>query len=171
MDKITIVVGITMLVIGGVASFYFFNKTVPDTQITWNKPTTNAGWAEDVKRENFDIKSTKVLQEMLVSHQRKLKEEVVVLEKYIDCPECMKYEARKYLTDTYAMSGGELEAEVEKSFNDGYAGQREMVEKLKQSIERMEKEIELRQKGYVIIDDGKTDLSGYSADRIRKIND
>jgi hypothetical protein len=65
--NILITLGIAgALTLGGLTT----DKSTP--VLGWEKPQNDSEWAEDVKKENFDIKSTGKLQEMITSHTEKL---------------------------------------------------------------------------------------------------
>jgi len=63
--------GIIALLLSGVSLF----GATSNTEIVWDKPTTDVSWAEDVKKENFNIKSTAVLNTMIASLTTKLERE------------------------------------------------------------------------------------------------
>src|SRR3990167_3904376 len=100
---------------GGVMYFGAADQvTLTDPQrVVWDKPTTDAEWAEDVKAENFDIKSTGVLETMIESHTAKLAREKKAFEKISACPDCNYWEAREALAG-YEMPEAELHAEATK---------------------------------------------------------
>lgn len=135
------------------------------------KPLTDAEWATDVKKENFDIKSTPVLEEMLAAHTEKLAEQEIAFQKFIECPECIRYEISQHLKESYGMSGRELTDEVNRQYQERYANAEQDLAKLRESIERMQKELELRAKGYVVVEEKGLDLKDVPEDRIRRIND
>jgi hypothetical protein len=164
---------------GGVAAEIFTPDTVTlDTAtakgVVWNKPTTDAQWAEDVKKENFDIKSTGVLETMIEAHTTKLEREIQALKKYEQCPECIYYEFYEGLIDS-GYTEEDAVAEAAKQRDEATAQRKWSVEKLQQSIERMNKEVELREKGFVVVEGEKKpkNLLGSSVppDRIRHIHD
>ena len=145
-NKILITVGVaSALIVGGIVSQ---PEEKPFTVITWEKPKSDAQWAEDVKKENFDIKSTGVLEQMIESHTLKLAREEKAYEKYRDCPDCIRYEFREQLSQS--LTGQELEDEIEKQTLEAIKNREWSIEKLRQSIERMQKEIELREQGKVL---------------------
>ncbi len=148
------------------------------TIIQWNKPTTDAEWAEDVKQENFDIKSTDVLQEMLDSHLQLLTD-TQKNNKIVICPECIKYDLQDIFSKQYGISGQQLTDEVNSQFQRQLDSYNWRIDKLNQSIERLNQEITLRQKGFVVpdkLDKGGTpakvsDLQKVAPQYIRYIND
>jgi SAM-dependent MidA family methyltransferase len=109
--------------------------------LDWKKPVTDAEWAEDVKKEGFDYRSNEVLDEMIVSHTVKL-DKLMADDKVVICPECVRYEIRESLSQT--VPANELDAEVEAQYQTKLKTYLWEVEKLKQSVERMNKEKELR---------------------------
>lgn len=167
------------LVVGGIAVL------LPDAQaiildnpqtILWVKPITDTQWAEDVKVENFDIKSTPVLKEMIESHTEKLAREEDAYIKYQECPQCILYEVKEHLRNTYPnMTAAEVDADATKQADIETNQRLQSIEKLKQSIERMNHEVDLRWKGAVVTnldDTGKprkeNELTGKT---VRIIND
>lgn len=120
-------------------------------QIVWDKPTTDAEWAEDVYAENLDVYSTKELQAMLSSHEAKLVE-VAKEDKPISCPECIEYETRKAYQKQYGLSGKELDDETAASVKNQIDLYIYDLEKLTQSVERMQNELRLREKGFVVVE-------------------
>lgn len=146
-------------------------------KIVWEKPTTDEQWAEDVKAENFDIKSTGVLETMIDSHVTKLSKNEKAFEKYQNCKDCLYWEKYYQLRDAYPdMSKSWVEDEARAAADTEYAQRLWEIEKIQQSVERMHKEIELREKGFVVVEgEKKTDLLGgissVPPERVRKIND
>ena len=114
------------------------------TTIEWKKPTTDAEWMEDVKAENFDLKSTGVLNEMLSSHIKKLEQVSQNFKEYKDFPDYMKFQIKSNSTLT--------DAEVNEIYQQRYQDFLFTTEKLAQSIERMEMELDLRKRGVVVPD-------------------
>lgn len=179
MKKILLALGITGIAVGGVVALQPSEQEQIATQvlethpktIVWDKPTTDAEWAEDVKKENFDIRSTGVLETMIESHTAKLAREEKEFVKYRDCFDCVYYEFYEgFINSGWAEEDAVLEAT--KQANEAINNRALSIEKLKQSVERMEKEVELRSKGFVIVE-GETEALGGSIpeNRIRKIND
>jgi len=145
--------------------------TFPTTfqSLVWEKPTTDEAWANDVKKESFDIKSTNKLQEMIIVHTEKLKK-IEADKEIVDCPECFKYKLRKQLENDY--SDKELEKLIESEYQQALAKHKWDIEKLNQSLERMSKELELRANGFVEIKEKGKDLEkNLPPDRVRNIND
>ncbi len=141
--------------------------------IDWIPPVTDAQAADDVKAEQIDLRGDKVLAEMDVSHRTK---QIKVEKKYQDFMECLlcqRYAIKKKLETVYAISGETLEMETDIVFQQAYNNVINEKEKLAQSIERIEKEQELRAKGFVVTNDkGGQKLGGtVPANRIRKIID
>lgn len=135
----------------------------------WEKPKTDKDWAEDVKAENFDIKSTGKLEEMIEAHAKKL-ERIVADDEIIECPECVRYKLKKQFEKDY--QDKELTDLIESEFQQTLANHNWDIEKLNQSLERMTKEIELRKKGFVMVE-GESEILGGNIDPkyIRHIND
>lgn len=133
--------------------------------IVWDKPTTDEEWAEDVKKENFDIKSTSILDEMRVAHTDKLKVVQKNKAEIFECPECIKYFAKKDNPEW-------TQKQVDEYYAEEVAKAKWEIEKLQQSVERMEKELELRQKGFVVVEGEADNLGGRQKPyAIRTIND
>lgn len=139
--------------------------------VVWDKPTTDEAWAKDVEIESFHIKSTGVLTEMRTTHAEKLKRVEDGKAEVFECPECIKFQARK----------GNPEW-TQKEIDDYYLEQLSQanweVEKLKQSVERMDNELRLREKGFVVADKDEkgirtkqSDLDKVDESKIRYIND
>lgn len=138
------------------------------TKLEWDKPTKDSEWAEDVKKENFDIKSTGVLETMLESHTAKLAREELELKKYQECPQCIYYEFYEgFIADGW--SENDAVAEATKQAQEATDNATWSVEKLRQSVERMQAELDLRAKGYVV--EEKDATKNTDPDKIRKIND
>lgn len=144
--KTIVIAGLTLAIGLGVSTLTI-NKDEPYVEINWEKPTTDAGWAEDVKRENFNIKKDDELESMRDAHEEKLARQVSNTE-IVECPECVRFKIKNFLEKTYGMSGLELQSETERLFNEENRLYHFELEKLRQSIERMEKELELRDKGF-----------------------
>lgn len=158
MDKTKLLIagGLAAATLGGVAlsiqSEPVSLDTSTATHIEWSKPTTDADWAEDVKVENFDIKSTGVLEEMVQSHTEKLDKEIKANKKYQECPDCIYYDFYQQFLDN-GMDYKTAQDEAHKAAATTIAQHQWEVEKLQQSIERMDHEIDLRGKGFVVTDD------------------
>mgnify|MGYP001617837120 CR=1 FL=1 len=103
--------------------------------LEWQRPTTDAEWAEDVKKESLNFRTDTELQEMLVAHKDKLISEEVELAKLTKYPDVLRAK--------FEEQGLEAE-EVERQVNEKLANLKWGVDKLNQSIERMTKEIQLR---------------------------
>lgn len=139
--------------------------------ISWTKPTTDEGWAEDVKVESFHIKSTGVLQEMRDTHAAKLLRVQEGQAEIFECRECIEFRLRKGNPEW-------TEQDIDTEYLDQLAKAHWEVEKLQQSVERMDKELELRDKGFVVADKDKegvktkqSDLEKVDLQFQRKIND
>lgn len=170
------------LLIASIITLVFLNypkkPKLGSQTISWVKPTTDDGWAEDVKQENFDIKSSDVLQQMLSDSNAQLVVDQKILQKFIDCPQCINYDwYQGFLAEGYTDINAHAEADKQT-----LAGQNNIqfsVDKLTQSIERINHELDLRARGIVVPDkkDIKgtptkaTDLQKVAPKYIRKIND
>ena len=134
--------------------------------VVWDKPKTDAEWAEDVKVESFHIKSTGKLTEMRDVHTEKLKKVQAGKKEVFECRPCIDFKYKEAnLTAT--------QAEIDANYADELAKANWEVEKLKQSVERMDNELRLREKGFVVVEGEKQPLLGGSVDPqyVRKIND
>lgn len=115
--------------------------------LVWEKPITDEQWAEDVKKEQLDTRFDYQLQEMKVSHEAKLIKMQELYDKATLYPDAIRWELKQ---------NGIEEPELTKQVNEQTANIKWEYEKLQQSIERINKEIELRKNGKV---DRKTDIS------------
>lgn len=132
------IVGATLLVSNFGAIKDAVTPTPPHVYqvIQWQKPTTDAGWAEDVKVESLNLRFDYQLEEMRTSHEAKL---VKFLEdnEVTACPECIKFRLKK--------SNPEMtQAEIDALYAEQLAQYNWEVDKLSQSVERIKKEQELR---------------------------
>ena len=114
------------------------------SQVVWNKPTTDKEWAEDVKVENLDVRSTGTLKEMKQMHIDKLNRVNKDQAEILECPECVKFSiAQRNPTWT--------QEQILTEYNIEHGKVVQLVEKLKQSIERIDNEIRLRDEGFVVV--------------------
>jgi len=144
MNKTIIIAGTTLVLVAGVWSLLPNDKiTLTNPQvIQWSKPTTDAEWAEDVKKEGFEHRADAILQEMVDVHKAKLLRVIEGNRETLECMECIKFKLRQANPDwTVADVNNEYQNQVNQATWE--------VEKLKQSVERMEKEMELRKAGKV----------------------
>lgn len=187
-----IIVGILALFFTGTGAYMQLAGTAKvtlDTSqskfIEWDKPTTDEAWAEDTKKENLDFRANEVLSQMIDSHTSKLEREEKALQKFVEMEKAgqdpvqyLYWEKREQLALSYPdMSKQELETEALNSAQTEYNQKVRSVEKLKQSIERMNKEVELRDKGFlVVVEDNSVPSEGIfgasvPANRLRHIHD
>jgi hypothetical protein len=121
-------------------------------KVQWDKPTTDAEWAEDVKAEQFDIRSTEKLEEMSKVHTEKLKQITKTGAKLVECPDCARYEIKQNLLNEQEQ-GTEFEEDIEtlteKTYQEQLAQYQYDIETLTRSVERMNEELRLREKGFV----------------------
>lgn len=144
--------------------------------ISWDKPVNDAEWAEDVKAENLDIKSTETLQVMLESHTKKLERlQDTFQREYVDCVECTKYDIKTYLENNGETNDAQA---VDNVFTNEKNSDTAEIAKLTRSIERMENELRLRSEGFVVPDKNhagtptaKKTLDKVDSSMVRKIND
>ena len=112
-----------------------------------NKPSTNAKWAEDVKDESLHVKYDFQLKNMHNNCQLKLPLVQDELNKIRQYPEVVKYEIRKQLEND--LSGKPLDEAIEAEFQKRLNYFQWKSAKLDQSIERLAKEMYLRESGFV----------------------
>lgn len=137
----------------------------------WDRPTTDEEWAEDVKKENFDSRSTRVLNTMIETHTAKLEREEKEFQRFLDMEaggqDPTQYLYWEWLESLSASYPNEprawIESEALKQAREQYNRELRSIEKLKQSIERMEKEVELRDKGFVIVEGEPADSSFFGS--------
>jgi hypothetical protein len=124
-------------------------------EIVWEKPLTDEQWAEDVKKESLDVKFDHQLEQMVSSLKNKLPKLEEEYDKLIQYPDIKRFELRQqYEFDGIdGLEGQELldviEAELAKDTKTALWE----IEKVKQSIERIENEQRLRGKGFVSVID------------------
>ena len=135
-------------------------------KVQWDKPKTDEEWAEDVKAESFHIKSTGVLEEMKTTHEAKLLRVQEGMSEVFECRECIEFQTRRAYPDW-------TEAEIDAYYLDELAKATWEVEKLQQSVERMDNELRLREKGFVVVEGEDTGLIGSLSKpyAIREIHD
>ena len=178
---------ISILLVGGAVWFYQNSgeilglgavipaNSTPELEAieSWKtkKPVTDAQWAEDVKQESFHIKSTEKLQEMRTVHAEKLTRVQEGKREVFECRACIDF---KYKESNPTAT----QVEIDAHYADELAKATWEVEKLKQSIERMDNELRLRENGFVVPDKNikgektkQADLDKVSASNVRHIND
>lgn len=127
------------------------NKDKLDKIEDWkkSKPKTDEEWAEDVKEESLQLKWDKQLDEMLVTCKEKkvwADKKRDLLNKY---PEGVKKEVEEFLLsrgDGFTLEGRDLDEFVEDEAQQKIDYANWKANKLDQSIERLEKEKDLREK-------------------------
>ena len=115
--------------------------------VIWDKPTTQAEWAEDVRRESLNFKFDYQLDQMEENLTEKLPRTQKDLDKFIQCPDCIKWELKEQLNEEFL--GGKLTDAVEEEYQSQLHYYKWKVDKINQSIERIKKEKELRGEGQV----------------------
>ncbi len=158
----------TIVIGSGVAMAAIIPPEVPlitlenPQEIVWTKPTTDAGWAEDVKKESLNLKFDYQLADMKVSLERKLPFHEADLDKITRCPDCIRWELeeqfKRDFEDAEIPLTGKLEGKTLQQWIDGEFVEQVVQktwesEKVKQSIERIDNEIHLRDKGFVSVID------------------
>lgn len=135
---------VAILIVGGLAHHRLGGAPVvtpPD--FAWDKPTTDALWAEDVKAESLDVRSDAVLEDMRQSQTDKLVEEKDAFKKYADCPQCINYTYyQNFLAQNMDDNAAKNEADRQTQID---IDQRQWeIGKIAQSIERITHEQDLR---------------------------
>lgn len=151
--------------------------------LKWERPTTDEEWNRDVKLEYVDIRGTEVLQTMLVAQKAKLEKQKEAFARY-DLIRETGIEPVNFLTNEWyakldylqpQMTKDERLAEARIQAELQYNQEKWEMEKIAQGIERIEKELELRRKGYVKIKGEKTVTDFFGAelpeDRVRNVID
>ena len=120
----------------------------------WVKPTTDKGWAEDVKAESFDVKFDDQLVQMKESLTEKLPKAQEQLDKFANNPDDIKSKLTEEFSRRPEMGfdknknakceGRTLKQWVDDEFQEKYEYHQWKVGKIKQSLERITKEQELR---------------------------
>jgi len=108
------------------------------------KPPTDIQWAEDIKKESFDLKFDKQLLEMKVSLEKKLPFVEEDLDKFDRFPDAIRYELEQQFKEEF--SGQALKDAIEDEFKNQHSYYRWKVAKINQSVERIEKEEDLRKR-------------------------
>ena len=141
---------------GGIAAVGGIGGTepLPEYQkVVWTRPTTNEAWAEDVKAESLNVKLDFALDEMEQSLTEKLPKVQKNLDKFIQCPECIRFELKERFTQMFKDQGIDLDKKLEGKtlqewidgeFNSQLAYYQWKTDKINQSLERIAKEKELR---------------------------
>src|SRR3990167_1186026 len=119
-----------------------------------NKPTKDKDWAEDVKAESLHIKYDYQLAEMEESHSTKLPKVEKDLDRVTRFPDYRKYELEQQLSSLVFVGGLSEGKTLQQWVDEEYESEKHYytwkTEKLKQSIERIKKERELRATGFVV---------------------
>lgn len=183
LKKIIVSAGVAVAVVGAVIALPSDQIRLENARkIQWDKPLTNAGWAEDVKQENLDIKSTPVLEIMIDSHTAKLQREEERFAKFLEMEAAgqnpVQYLYWEYLENLRLSYPNEPsswhESEALKQAQEQFDRELWSIEKLRQSVERMNKEVELRDKGFVVVEgEGRASEGFFGGEpyAVRVIND
>lgn len=132
------------------------------SKVNWKKPTTDAQWAEDVKEESLHLKFNKQLDKMKVSHEDKLPRLQKDMDELMGCPECVRWDLRSQFEGMFddaglrynqKLEGKNLQQWIDEEFDSASSTKHFEYEKLQQSIERIDNEIRLRDKGFVTVID------------------
>lgn len=134
-------------------------EAITEWQLT--KPTTDLEWAEDVKKESLDVKYNYQLAEMKKSHEEKLPKVEKDLDVFNNWPDVPRYQLNESFKKTFQdagikiderFEGKTLQEWIDEEFESQHLFYTYKVAKLQQSIERINKEIELREKGVAVPD-------------------
>lgn len=126
--------------------------------IEWVKPTTDAEWAEDVKKESLDLKFDFQLTEMKENLEGKLPLHKEDLREITNCPECIRWGLRQNFEADFdniglnynrKFEGKTVQDWIDGEFDEQVVSRTWEVEKVKQSIERIDNEIRLRASGFL----------------------
>ena len=132
----------------GIVSVVYLDKSesVALTGIDWTTPTTDAGWAEDVKAEQLNMRLDYQLSEMKDNLDKKTPIRKKTYDFLIECPQCFKYPLLKE---------GKSQNEIDELYIEELNQAQDEYEKLDRSLRRIDKEIDLRKRGVV---DRKQDI-------------
>ena len=150
---------LSLILVGAFATKSFLikkNSSSSESEIDmlqWDRPETDTEWAKDVLEEGLNFRFDYQLEEMLSSHSVKRDKLAEELQKYADCPECVRYEIKENLKADFF--GVELEQKVIDMFNEQLSQRRKDYQVISRSVERIVKEIDLRKRAIV---DRRSDL-------------
>ncbi len=123
-----------------------------------NKPITNSQWAEDTKKESLHVKRNDQLSEMKESHEAKVIKVKKDVNKFLNYPEAVKFELDEQFTQIFEEHGNsnKIEGKTKQQCIDGEFVEQDImykwkIAKLHQSVERINKEIELRTTGFLSV--------------------
>lgn len=136
------------------------------TEWELDKPTKDSDWAEDVKKENLDVKFDYQLDEMLEAHANKLSLVEKDLDEFTNWPQVRLYGITKQFKQMFkdaAVDGVEpvaienktLQEWIDEEFESQNLYYTWKLAKLNQSVERIAKEIELRATGVLEVKEEK----------------
>lgn len=176
------VTGLAILGAVGISTLTPKDITLENPQkLVWEKPTTDEEWNEDVKLEYVHIRSTEVLKTMQTNQTLKLEKNIKAFSRYeemkkrgLDPVDVLYVEIKDQLRLSYPeMSEEELDKEAQAGAETKYNQELWEIEKITQGIERVNKEIELREKGFVVVEGESTGLFGsfVPPERIRQVID
>jgi len=124
------IIGVGALFLSVVAPPLGGTHPPPLQVIDWERPTTDAGWAEDAKAESFELKFDYQLLEMKVSHERKLPLQEEDLREIVECPDCIRWQLKQNFEQMFEDGEvdlfGKLEGKTLQEWIDG-----EFIEQLK----------------------------------------
>jgi len=135
-------IGLAGVIAVGVGAVVSAPLTYDLESLKWTRPTTDAEWAEDVKAEGLEHRADAILQEMIDVHKAKLLRVIEGNRETLECMECVKFRLKQANPN---WSVQDVDNEYQNQVNQATWE----VEKLKQSVERMENEMRLRKAGKV----------------------
>ena len=115
-------------------------------EVSWQRPTTDDGWKEDVKNEQLNFRFDFQLEEMRANLSEKVLKHKADLDELVDCLDCFKYPLRQLKIDGVRQF---TDQEIEEQYADQLTQRREEYERVSRSIERIEAEQRLRREGKV----------------------
>lgn len=154
---------ITGVLVAGVFAYSYepeYGADIVYQTVNWEKPITDEGWAEDVKAESLHFKFDYQLDEMEISHSKKVPIVQEDLNRFIDCPECIKWELKQEFIQMFEdlkvaldkqLEDKTLQEWIDEEFTSQLAYYSFKVDKLNQSVERIQNEKRLRKEGFVTI--------------------
>lgn len=139
-------------------------ETTGFDSLAWDKPVTDDGWAEDVKGDYLHIKTDAQLEEMLASHTQSLAFISQEVDDWNACPECKDFELSKNYPELTNKEHTDMLAENKENLQREY-------QKLRQVVERITKEIDLRERGVVATDEKvRINKLNIAPDKVRVLN-
>jgi len=123
--------------------------------LNWVKPTTDLQWANDVKAESLDLKFDSQLVQMKESLGTNLLDAEKRLDRFVRFPDYERYKIENFFENNIKFDknglfeGNSLKELVDNEWEQRYELAQWEVGKIKQSLERIAKEQELRKSGFL----------------------